>query len=106
MLQEEAVDTMVKRTVEKWGRLDYAVNAAGIIGNNDRSTSTSSFQFDMINGVNYRGAWLSSRVELTQMLKQESLPTHDGRPGDRGSIVNIASQLGIVGRPNAREYPL
>ena len=39
------------------------------------------------------------------MLKQEPLPTHDGRPGNRGSVVNIASQLGIVGRPAARTYP-
>lgn len=38
------------------------------------------------------------------MLKQEPLPTHDGRPGSKGSIVNIASQLGVVSRPNAREY--
>lgn len=38
------------------------------------------------------------------MLKQEPLPTHDGRPGNRGSIVNIASQLGVVSRPNARKY--
>ena len=36
------------------------------------------------------------------MLKQEPLPTHDGRPDDKGSVVNIVSQLGIVGRPNAR----
>lgn len=35
------------------------------------------------------------------MLKQEPLPTHDGRPGNRGSLVNFASQLGIVGRPAA-----
>ncbi len=37
------------------------------------------------------------------MMKQEPLPTHDGRLGNRGSIVNIASQLGVVSRPNARE---
>lgn len=103
MLQEEAIEVMIKKTVEKWGRVDYAVNAAGVIGNNARSTSTTSSQFDLINSINYRGAWLCSRSELAQMLKQEPLPTHDGRPGDRGSIVNIASQLGIVGRPNARE---
>jgi hypothetical protein len=36
------------------------------------------------------------------MLTQEPLPTHDGRPGTRGSVVNIASQLGVVGRPAAR----
>jgi len=38
------------------------------------------------------------------MLKQDPLPTHDGRPGCRGSIVNIASQLGIVGRSAAAAY--
>lgn len=38
------------------------------------------------------------------MVKQEPLPTHDGRPGERGSVVNIASQLGVVGRPNARKF--
>lgn len=30
MLKEEDIEGMLKRTVEKWGRLDYAVNAAGI----------------------------------------------------------------------------
>lgn len=38
------------------------------------------------------------------MLNQEPLLTHDGRPGERGSIVNIASQLGIVSRPQAPAY--
>lgn len=104
MLQEEAIELMVKTTVERWGRVDYAVNAAGVIGNNARSTSTSSSQFDLINSINYRGAWLCGRAELKQMLTQEPLPTHDGRPGDRGSIVHIASQLGIVSRPDAREF--
>jgi hypothetical protein len=38
------------------------------------------------------------------MLKQEPLPTHDGRAGNKGAIVNIASQLGIVSTYSAREY--
>jgi NAD(P)-dependent dehydrogenase (short-subunit alcohol dehydrogenase family) len=76
-------------------------NGIGVIGNNARSTDTSTQQFDEINGINYRGMWLSSRAELAQMLKQEPLPTHDGRKGNRGAIVNIASQLGLVSMPNA-----
>lgn len=39
------------------------------------------------------------------MLKQDPLPTHDGRPGNRGSIVHVASQLGIVSRSDAGLYP-
>lgn len=39
------------------------------------------------------------------MVRQDALPSHDpSRPSQRGAIVNIASQLGIVGRPNARKY--
>jgi len=37
------------------------------------------------------------------MLKQEPLSTHDGRAGNRGAIVNIASQLGIVSTYSARK---
>lgn len=102
---ENFVDTFFTRVVKELGRIDYCVNCAGIMGNNKNSTETSLADFDKINNVNYRGCWLSSRAELKQMLQQEPLPSHDGRSGERGSIVNIASQLGIVGRPNSRECP-
>jgi len=75
-----------------------------VLSNNERSDATSPEEFDRINGINYRGCWLCSRAEIKQMLKQEPLATHDGRKGNRGSVVNIASQLGIVGRPAARKY--
>jgi hypothetical protein len=38
-----------------------------------------------------------------RMMKQEPLPTHDGRPGNRGVIVNIASNLALVSRNGTRE---
>lgn len=38
------------------------------------------------------------------MLTQEPLPSHDGRPCVRGGVVNITSQLGLVGRPAAPAY--
>jgi NAD(P)-dependent dehydrogenase (short-subunit alcohol dehydrogenase family) len=86
------------------GRIDYAVNCAGVLGNNQRSTETSPEDFDNVNNVNYRGCWLSSKAELHQMLQQSPLPSHDpARPPQRGSIVNIASQLGIVSRAGARK---
>lgn len=38
------------------------------------------------------------------MLKQDPLASHGGKnPNQRGSIVNIASQLALVARPTARE---
>ncbi|KAI9730730.1 MAG: hypothetical protein M1834_005699 [Cirrosporium novae-zelandiae] len=97
--------SFVTSTVEEFRRLDYCVNCAGIMGNNWFSTATSIEDFDRINNINYRGCWLTSRAELTAMTNQGRLLSHEaGRPPPRGSIVNIASQLGIVGRPNTPVY--
>lgn len=78
---------------------------AGTLSRNTKSHETAPEEFDRINGINYRGCWLASRAQLSQMLMQDPLETHDGRPGNRGSIVNFASQLGIVGRPAAGQSP-
>ncbi|KAF9784845.1 hypothetical protein IL306_006944 [Fusarium sp. DS 682] len=107
--KEEDIENLYNTTIDKFGRVDYVVNGAGenalsVLSNNKRSHESSVEEFDMINNVNYRGCWLSSRAAIQRMLKQEPLPTHDGRPGCRGSIVNIASQLGVVGRPAAPAY--
>lgn len=62
-------------------------------------------EFDDITSSNYRGLWLMSRAELGHMVSQEPLPTHDGRPGNRGCVVNIGSNLALVSRPGTRECP-
>ncbi|GKT40774.1 2-(R)-hydroxypropyl-CoM dehydrogenase [Colletotrichum spaethianum] len=61
-------------------------------------------EFDEITTTNYRGTWLCSRAELTHMIKQEPMKTHDGRPGNRGVIVNVASNLSLVSRPETPAY--
>ena len=47
----------------------------GIVGPAQPSHELSIEDFDEINRVNYKGCWLSSRAEITQMLRQEPLPT-------------------------------
>ena len=96
---------------EHFGRLDYAVNCAGINGINanhapTNSTETSVEYFDKINGINYRGTWMANRAYLDIMMKQEPLPSHDAEmPGreQRGSIVNLSSGLGVIGMPKNRD---
>lgn len=104
---EEFINAFIEEVVHKFGRLDYAVNCAGILGSNHASADESVEDFDRVNNVNYRGLWLCSRAEIRAMLKQDLLESHDADRirGQRGSVVNIASQLGIVGRPAARAYP-
>ncbi|RAK98895.1 SDR family NAD(P)-dependent oxidoreductase [Aspergillus ibericus CBS 121593] len=102
---ESFVEAFISEVVDAFGRLDYAVNCAGILGDKLRTTETSTATFDHINNINYRGSWLCSRAELRQMLKQDPLPSHDlNRAPQRGAIVNVASQLGIVGQPRAPAY--
>lgn len=95
---ETFVDSFVKTSSQNLGRIDYSVHCAGVLGESLRSHETPTSHFDRINNINYKGTWLTSRAVLSQMLNQKPLPES---PGQKGAIVNIASQLGIVGRPTA-----
>ncbi|WVQ79034.1 hypothetical protein IAT38_001126 [Cryptococcus sp. DSM 104549] len=100
------VDVLFSKIKSTFGRLDYAVNCAGISGNNKPSDESSIEDFDKINGVNYKGLWMCSRKELEIMKAQQVRERTEfgGVRRQRGAIVNVASQLGIVGRPDAPIY--
>jgi NAD(P)-dependent dehydrogenase (short-subunit alcohol dehydrogenase family) len=107
-VQDEAsVDAMVQRAVRRFGRLDGALNAAGIEGTRAPVHETSAANFDRVLGVNLRGVFLCMRSETAQMLKQQPPPR---RAGDEGpskapidglnySIVNMSSTAGLGGMP-------
>jgi NAD(P)-dependent dehydrogenase (short-subunit alcohol dehydrogenase family) len=99
---DKFVSAFAEQTTGTFKRLDYAVNCAGILGESLRSDETPVEVFDRINKVNYRGSWLVARAALGWMVNQEPLQNH---PGQRGAVVNVASQLGIVARPGAGMLP-
>ncbi|KAL2826874.1 hypothetical protein BDW59DRAFT_160761 [Aspergillus cavernicola] len=119
---ESFIDEFITGAQATFGRIDYLVNVAGVSKPFNRSIDVPSSEFDFINNVNSRAAWLCSRAVLRVMLSQEPLPSPDSeqdtaatttgpqgssrwrRPPQRGSIVNVASQLGIVSRPGASAY--
>ncbi|ODQ49934.1 NAD(P)-binding protein [Saitoella complicata NRRL Y-17804] len=105
---EDAIRSMITQTVAKYSTIDYAINNAGRGGQAGTSHALSSSDFDSLNAVNYRGTWLCVKYEIEQMLKQpiRSVPggSGDERRAVRGSIVNVASQLGLVGRSSAPIY--
>lgn len=92
--------------------LDYAVNCAGIMGETAPTASATLDGFDKLNNVNYRGLWMCVQQELKLMLKNEIKPytgfvlsPQDAQTrGQRGSIINIASQLGLVGKSQSSIY--
>ena len=85
---ESAVAAAVKEAVGDSGKLDFAVNSAGIDGgDNFMLTADYSMQtFDQMIATNVRGMFLSMKYELLQMQTQSA-----------GSIVNISSGAGLVG---------
>lgn len=92
------MDNFVDAAVESFSRIDYAVNCAGILDPSmTRSAETPVAAFERVNNVNYKGCWISARAEIRHMLKQGPLEDADAR-SERGAIVNVASQLGLVGR--------
>lgn len=61
---ERFVNGFIESVLERFGRVDYCVNCASILSNNENSTETSIEEFNRIHNVNYRGRWLTSRAEL------------------------------------------
>jgi NAD(P)-dependent dehydrogenase (short-subunit alcohol dehydrogenase family) len=81
-----AVDTLIRKVVEAYGRLDYAHNNAGIEGDSAPTADCTEENWDRTIGINLKGIWLCMKYEIPQMLK------HGG-----GAIVNTASVAGLVG---------
>lgn len=82
-----AVESLISKTVETYGRLDCAHNNAGILGTPfiDMTECTEA-EWDQIMNINLKGVWLCLKYEIPQMRQQGG-----------GAIVNTASAAGLVG---------
>ncbi|RBQ69410.1 hypothetical protein FVER14953_20945 [Fusarium verticillioides] len=91
-----SIKTMVKATVEVFGRLDYAVNSAGVAFKS-LGVVTDSEDWDRVIGANLTGTFDSMKEEARQMLRQQPLDTSAPAQSQRGAIVNISSIAGLIG---------
>ncbi len=89
----EEVESMVKKTVETYGRLDCAFNNAGIGGEIAAIENSREETWDRVLAINLKSVWLCMKYEVQQMLSQGG-----------GSIVNTASVAGLVGFPAQAAY--
>jgi len=83
---EKEVEAMVTRTVDYFGRLDFAFNNAGVSGEMDSGNGIANTTevFNRIMDTNVRGVFLSLKHEIPAMLKSGG-----------GAIVNNASVAGL-----------
>lgn len=89
----QTVETLVDKIADQYGRLDCALNNAGVVGAQGLTADCTEENWDHIIGVNLKGTWLCMKYEIRQMLKQGS-----------GSIVNVSSVTGSVGYPTLPAY--
>ena len=89
----EAVERLHKTIIDKYGRLDVAINNAGIGGIPAKTHEHGLENWDQVMAVNATGVFYCMKVQLAQMLTQGS-----------GAIVNTASIAGLRGLPNNLAY--
>src|SRR5712672_579973 len=91
--REEDVRNLIDKTVERFGRLDVAVNTAGTEGVPGPVMEPTAESYAATFDTNVLGTLLSMKHELRVMRGQRS-----------GSIVNVSSTYGHAGTRNASVY--
>jgi 3-oxoacyl-[acyl-carrier protein] reductase len=90
--QEGPVQAMVDRVLEDFGRVDILVNNAGFVTLSRVESMEVALWDDMI-ATHLRGTFLTTRLVLPGMLAR-----------GHGRIINIASQIGQIGRERFAHY--
>jgi NAD(P)-dependent dehydrogenase (short-subunit alcohol dehydrogenase family) len=90
--EETSVARAVEGAVKHFGRLDFAVNSAGL-GDMAPLEATNQEVWDSVMAVNARGVWLAMRYEIPAMLATGG-----------GAIVNMSSIYGQRGKAAHHAY--
>ncbi len=92
--EEDQVEALVARTVDKFGRLDCIFNNAGVGGAVGPVAETAVSDWDYTFEVLVRGVFLGIKHAVRQMAAQ----------GEGGSIVNTASIAGLTANSGPTAY--
>lgn len=89
----QEVEALIHSTVETYGKLDCAVNNAGVAGVQAATADYPLENWQRVIDINLTAPWLCMKYELAQMVKQ-----------GKGAIVNMASILGTTGFAQSGAY--
>ncbi len=95
---EASVASLIAKTVEHYGRLDAAMNNAGVTSPHFTFHEMTLDEWERLVRINLTGVFLCMKHELAQMVKQDVLGT------GRGAIVNTASGASVVPAPGQPHY--
>lgn len=87
------VEAMVAVALQRYGRLDLAINNAGVLGSGATMIEFTEEDWDEVMGVNLKGAWLCMKHEIPAMMQAGG-----------GAIVNVSSIAGLVGSQHSPAY--
>ncbi len=91
--QADQVERMIGAVVDRWGRLDIAINNAGV-NNWVEAVDMSETDWDWAFDTNVKGVFLCAQAEARAMI-----------PTGYGKIINIASMsASIVNRPQPQTH--
>ena len=85
---------LVQLAIESWGRLDIAVNNAGICPAMNSFHETSESDFNLVMDVNSKGVFLGMKYQISAMLKAQQ----------SGVILNVSSVAGLGAAPKLASY--
>lgn len=85
-------EEMVKKAVEKFGKIDVLINNAGITKDNLLMRMKEE-DFDKVINVNLKGTFNMTKNVISYMMKQRN-----------GKIVNISSVVGVSGNSGQANY--
>ncbi len=91
--REEDVKEYYKRAVDKFGKIDFVINNAGIEGKLESLHNLKVIDFDRVININVKSVFLNLKYALQVMLKQ-----------GYGNIVNISSDAGFSASPGLSAY--
>jgi len=86
VMRAEDVKAALDKTLETFGRLDFAFNNAGVEQKIAATADLTEEEWDRIVNINLRGVFLCLKHEIPLMLNQGS-----------GAIVNTSSGAGVKG---------
>ncbi|EFA79206.1 short-chain dehydrogenase/reductase family protein [Heterostelium album PN500] len=91
----EQVNAMVQTAIDQFGRIDCAVNNAGILGMMARIGEYEESMFNKMIDINIKGTWNCIRAQVRAMEKQGA---------GKYSIVNVSSIAGVLAFPYNSAY--